>query len=149
MAKSNKKRGFRHSLTFKILCGMAVLFVLGIIYNMIVAEDAEVASEIKEEEEMRKAALDTLDIIGDYLWPNAKPVVSKDTAAVKKEEDRKGDERKEDKNEGKTSREIEMPEVQLPPAPAPATDPIPAIDPKPSAPTVEKMDASKVEKIEQ
>lgn len=149
MAINGKKQGFRHSLTFKILCGLTALFVLGIIYNMIVAEDDELDREMKEEEEMRKAELDTLDIIGDYLWPDAKPSISKDTAAVKKEENRKTDERKNGENEGKTSRDIEMPEVQLPPAPAPATDPIPTIDPKPSAPTIEKMDAPKVEKIEQ
>ena len=44
MAKENKKRKFTSTLTFKILLGLLVLFVLGLFYNFIVAED-DVASE--------------------------------------------------------------------------------------------------------
>ena len=38
MAGNGKKHGFTHTLTFKVLCGFVVLFVLGLIYNFIVAE---------------------------------------------------------------------------------------------------------------
>jgi len=72
MAKENKKRKFTNTLTFKILLGLLVLFVLGLFYNFIVAEDDVVSEQEKQEEQQRKAALDTIDVVGDYLWSNPK-----------------------------------------------------------------------------
>ena len=72
MAKENKKRKFTSTLTFKILLGLLVLFVLGLFYNFIVAEDDVVSEQEKQEEQQRKAALDTIDVVGDYLWSSPK-----------------------------------------------------------------------------
>ena len=72
MATENKKRKFTSTLTFKILLGLLVLFVLGLFYNFIVAEDDVVSEQEKQEEQQRKAALDTIDVVGDYLWSSPK-----------------------------------------------------------------------------
>ena len=74
MSNQNKQRKFTKSLTFKVLCGLAVLVFLGLIYNFIVASDDVPMTEQEEEEvQKRNAEVDTIDIVGDYLWPNMKP----------------------------------------------------------------------------
>lgn len=39
MSDQKKQHKFRKSLTFKVLCGLVVLLVLGLVYNFIVAAD--------------------------------------------------------------------------------------------------------------
>ena len=74
MSNQNKQRKFTKSLTFKVLCGLAVLVFLGLIYNLIVAsDDAPMTEQEEEEVQKRNAYADTIDIVGDYLWPNMKP----------------------------------------------------------------------------
>ena len=74
MSNQNKQRKFTKSLTFKVLCGLAVLVFLGLIYNLIVAsDDAPMTEQEEEEVQKRNADADTIDIVGDYLWPNMKP----------------------------------------------------------------------------
>lgn len=74
MSNQNKQRKFTKSLTFKVLCGLAVLVFLGLIYNLIVAsDDAPMTEQEEEEVQKRNADVDTIDIVGDYLWPNMKP----------------------------------------------------------------------------
>ncbi|WP_242403060.1 hypothetical protein [Prevotella scopos] len=74
MSNQNKQHKFTKSLTFRILCVLAILIVLGLIYNFIVAADDTPMTEQEEEEvQKRNADADTIDIIGDYLWPQMKP----------------------------------------------------------------------------
>ena len=166
MAGNGKKHGFTHTLTFKVLCGFVVLFVLGMIYNFIVAENSDISEEEKEVEEQRKAAQDTLDIVGNYLWPDMKPRTEdllSDEEKAKTEADKKANEAAQKKAaQGEQgSQDINMPKVNLPPVPTPAADPVPGVAPVatpkatkpgvsiPSGPTIEKLEAPKVEKIEQ
>ena len=152
MARNNKKRGFRHSLTFKILCGLVVLFLLGMAYNFIVAENDEISEEEKVEEEQRKAALDTLDVIGDYLWPASKPsqedlLTGDEKAALEEAKNKKAEDKETQKAVKKESDEMNS-EVSNP-IPAPAADPVPTISPKPApAPSIEKVESPRVEQLE-
>ena len=73
MTGEDKKRKFTSTLTFKILIGVLVLFVLGLFYNFIIAEDETISEQKQQEEQQRNAVLDTVDVIGDYLWPDQKP----------------------------------------------------------------------------
>ena len=155
MAGNGKKHGFTHTLTFKVLCSFVVLFVLGLIYNFIVAENSDISEEEKEVEEQRKAAQDTLDIVGNYLWPDMKPR----TEDLLSDEEKAAQKKAAQGEQG--SQDINMPKVNLPPVPTPAADPVPGVAPVatpkatkpgvsiPSGPTIEKLEAPKVEKIEQ
>ena len=74
MSIQNRKRKFTKSIAFKVLCGLVILILLGIGYNLVVADDdSPLSEEEQEEEQQRTADKDTIDIVGDYLWPNAKP----------------------------------------------------------------------------
>ena len=73
MTGEDKKRKFTSTLTFKILIGVLVLFVLGLFYNFIIAENETISEQKQQEEQQRNAVLDTVDVIGDYLWPDQKP----------------------------------------------------------------------------
>lgn len=151
MSKQNGRRKFTKTLTFKVLCGLVVLFLLGLCYNIIVAEDdVPMSEEEQEEEQQRKADMDTIDIVGDYLWPRMKPSrqdMMTDEEKAKEKEDAKDKQDKTD-HEAKSSAASggEAPMA----APAPPVTPAPAPNPtaKPSAPTIEKMNAPRVEKIE-
>lgn len=151
MSKQNGRRKFTKTLTFKVLCGLVVLFLLGLCYNIIVAEDdVSMSEEEQEEEQQRKADMDTIDIVGDYLWPRMKPSrqdMMTDEEKAKEKEDAKD---KQDKaaHEAKSS-DASSGEAPMA-APAPPVTPAPAPDPttKPSSPTIEKMNAPRVEKIE-
>ena len=146
MSKQNGRRKFTKTLTFKVLCGLVVLFLLGLCYNIIVAEDDVSMSE----EQQRKADMDTIDIVGDYLWPRMKPSrqdMMTDEEKAKEKEDAKDKQDKAD-HEAKSS-DASSGEAPMA-APAPPVTPAPAPDPttKPSSPTIEKMNAPRVEKIE-
>ena len=92
----NKKRKFTKSLTFKVLCGLVVIVLLGIGYNLIVDDkDSPLSEEEQEEEQQRTADKDTIDIVGDYLWPHAKS--SKDDLTAKDDKDKDADEVKDKK----------------------------------------------------
>ena len=85
-----KHKGFRKTITFKVLIGLAALILLGIIYNVFIrrSQTQDMTDDEKEEEAARKAALDTMDVVGDYLWPDSKP------AKKEKQEDEKEEEGK-------------------------------------------------------
>lgn len=69
MSIQNKKRKFTKSIAFKVLCGLVILLLLGIGYNLVVADDdSPLSEEEQEEEQQRTADKDTIDIVGDYLW---------------------------------------------------------------------------------
>ena len=73
MSNQNKQRKFTKSLTFKALCVLVVLVFLGLIYNFIVSsDDGPMTEQEQEEVQKRNADVDTIDIVGDYLWPNMK-----------------------------------------------------------------------------
>lgn len=151
-----KKKKITNSLTFKVLCGLVVVVVLAMAYNFIVNSGSD-SKEAEEEERVRaeqvKAEKDTIDIIGDYLWPNSAPnksvseitgieePSSKDGAAKKAAETKN--------NVEKTS----SGEVHRDPIPAPAHDAVPPAVPQVSnkndvAPVIEKIETPKVEKID-
>ncbi|GAB6976211.1 hypothetical protein [Prevotella falsenii] len=151
MAKENRKRKFTSTLTFKILLGILVLFVLGLFYNFIIAEDDVVSEQEKQEEQQRKAALDTVDVVGDYLWSSPKPRkedLTTDDEKTKAEAEIKKMVEEARTNAAKKAKENNNAASAPPtPLPAPAVEPVPA---KPAtAPLVEKMSAPKIEKIEQ
>lgn len=151
-----KKRKITNSLTFKVLCGLVVVVVLAMAYNFIVNSGSD-NKKAEEEEQLRaeqvKAEKDTIDIVGDYLWPNSTrnknvPEVtdieefsSKDEAAKKAAETKNKVE--------KTSSDA----AHRDPIPAPAHDAVPPAVPQVSnkndvAPVIEKIETPKVEKID-
>ena len=150
----NKKRKFTKSLTFKVLCGLVVIVLLGIGYNLIVDDkDSPLSEEEQEEEQQRTADKDTIDIVGDYLWPHAKPSKSELTAEDGKDKDADEAKDKTDKADKTKSTDInshqgsnEAP-MAAPASPEPIT-PDPEPSSKSSAPTIEKMNAPKIERID-
>lgn len=150
----NKKRKFTKSLTFKVLCGLVVIVLLGIGYNLIVDDkDSPLSEEEQEEEQQRTADKDTIDIVGDYLWPHAKRSRSELTAEDGKNKDADEAKDKTDKADKAKSTDInshqesnEAP-MAAPASPAPTT-PDPEPSGKSSAPTIEKMNAPKIERID-
>ena len=134
MSNQHTRRKFTSTLTFKMLCGLVVLVLLGLAYNFIVAEDdTPLTDEAQEEELQRNADRDTIDIVGDYLWPKAK----------QSRQDMMTDEQK----PAGGSLQDDYSEA---PVPAPAPDAAPSSDPpaRQTAPAIEKMGAPKIEKIE-
>ena len=150
----SKKRKFTKSLTFKVLCGLVVIVLLGIGYNLIVDDkDSPLSEEEQEEEQQRTADKDTIDIVGDYLWPHAKRSRSELTAEDGKNKDADEAKNKTDKADKTKSTNInthqesnEAP-MAAPASPAPTT-PDPEPSSKSSAPTIEKMNAPKVERLD-
>lgn len=69
-----RHEGFRHTMLFKVLIGLALLILLGVIYSVFISPDERqtMTDDESESEAARQAALDTLDVVGDYLWPGAK-----------------------------------------------------------------------------
>ena len=132
MSNQHTRRKFTSTLTFKMLCGLVVLVLLGLAYNFIVAEDR-----------------DTIDIVGDYLWPKAK-LSRQDmmTDEQKAAETDKGKAAKAD--EEKPAGGSLQDDHSEAPVPAPAPDAVPSSDPpaRQTAPAIEKMGAPKIEKIE-
>ena len=145
MSNQNKQRKFTKSLTFKVLCGLAVLVFLGLIYNLIVAsDDAPMTEQEEEEVQKRNADADTIDIVGDYLWPNMKP--SKEDMMTDEEKAAEADKAKAGKDDKgrEASNQYDAPIA----APAPDVTPSSELPAKQTAPSIEKMDAPKIEKIE-
>lgn len=147
MSNQNKQRKFTKSLTFKVLCGLAVLVFLGLIYNLIVAsDDAPMTEQEEEEVQKRNADADTIDIVGDYLWPNVKP--SKEDMMTDEEKADKAKAGKDDKGK-EASDKVQSNQHDAPiAAPAPDIAPSSELPAKQAAPSIEKMDAPKIEKIE-
>ena len=147
----NKKRKFTKSLTFKVLCGLVVIVLLGIGYNLIVDDkDSPLSEEEQEEEQQRTADKDTIDIVGDYLWPHAKSSKDELTAKDKTADEAKDKTDKADKAKSKEStshQESNEAPMAAPASPAPTT-PDPEPSSKSSAPTIEKMNAPKIERID-
>ena len=139
----NKKRKFTKSLTFKVLCGLVVIVLLGIGYNLIVDDkDSPLSEEEQEEEQQRTADKDTIDIVGDYLWPHAKS--SKDDLTAKDKTDKADKAKSKESTSHQESNEAPM---AAPASPAPTT-PDPEPSGKSSAPTIEKMNTPKVERLD-
>jgi len=133
-----------------MLCGLVVLVLLGLAYNFIVAEDdTPLIDEAQEEELQRNADRDTIDIVGDYLWPKAKQSrQDMMTDEQKAAETDKGKAAKAD--EEKPAGGSLQDDYSEAPVPAPAPDAAPSSDPpaRQTAPAIEKMGAPKIEKIE-
>lgn len=150
MTKSSIKNKVKRSLTLKIVLGCFVLVILGLVYNLIVSEDDSPLTEDEQSaEDLRKADQDTIDVVGDYLWPGMKTasseVTSEEKEKVKEEEQQK---EKQKVQTQPTASKTESDENLSPvPEPAPATAPQPAPE-QPSAPIIEKLGAPKVEKID-
>ena len=150
MSNQNKKRKFTKSLSFKVLCGLLVLLFLGLIYNFIVAvDDAPMTEQEEEEVQKRNADADTIDIVGDYLWSKMKPSKEKMmTDEEKAAEAEKAKTGKEDTREA-SSEKVQSNHYEAPiAAPAPDIAPSSERPAKQTAPSIEKMEAPKIEKIE-
>lgn len=150
MSNQNKKRKFTKSLTFKVLCGLVVLLCLGLIYNFIVASDDVPMTEQEEEEvQQRNADVDTIDIVGNYLWPNMKPsredMMTDEEKAAEAEKAKTG---KEDKEKASLEK-VQSNHYDAPiAAPAPDIAPSSELPAKQVAPSIEKMEVPRIEKIE-
>ena len=150
MSNQKKQRKFTKSLTFKVLCGLVVLVLLGLIYNLIVGGDNAPMTEAEQEEvQKRNADVDTIDIVGNYLWPDMKPskqdMMTDEEKAAEAEKAKAGKEGKEKASEEKVqSNHYEAPIA----APAPDIAPPADLPAKQTAPAIEKMEAPKIEKIE-
>ena len=150
MSNQNKQRKFTKSLTFKVLCGLAVLVFLGLIYNLIVAADDVPMTEQEEEEvQKRNAEVDTIDVVGNYLWPKMKSSrEDKMTDEEKAAEAEKAKVGKDDKGK-EASDKVQSNQYDAPiAAPAPDVAPSSELPAKQAAPSIEKMEAPKIEKIE-
>ena len=150
MSNQNKQHKFTKSLTFKVLCGLAVLVFLGLIYNLIVAsDDAPMTEQEEEEVQKRNAEVDTIDVVGNYLWSKMKSsredkMIDEEKAAeVEKAKAGKDDKGKE------ASDKVQSNQYDAPiAAPAPDVAPSSELPAKQAAPSIEKMEAPKIEKIE-
>lgn len=150
MAQKRRKTKFTHTLFFKVLCGAAMIVVMGLIYYFAIAEDKPAPTqEVLEEELQRKADLDTLDIIGNYLWPNMR---------LSKEDLLTTEEKTKDETDSRTGNEAtyskKNPESEgaskAAPVPEPATVPTQPqdIQVKSAAPSIEKVTTPHIEQIE-
>lgn len=150
-----KHKGFRHTLTFKILIGLAVLILLGIIYNVFIrrSQTADMTDDEKNEEAARKASLDTIDVVGDYLWPDVKPAKTDNEEKKDEEEEGKPVEHAQEQPvaDAATEEDIENATGQNAESSDASADDEQSKDKKdkkPEAPKVEKMDKPTVEEIE-
>ena len=150
MSNQNKQRKFTKSLTFKVLCGLAVLVFLGLIYNLIVAsDDAPMTEQEEEEVQKRNAEVDTIDVVGNYLWPKIKS--SREDKMIDEEKAAEAEKAKAGKDDkGKeASDKVQSNQYDAPiAAPAPDITPSSELPAKQTAPSIEKMEAPKIEKIE-
>ena len=150
MSNQNKQRKFTKSLTFKVLCGLAILVFLGLIYNLIVAsDDAPMTEQEEEEVQKRNAEVDTIDVVGDYLWPNMKSsrknmMTDEENAAEAEKTKARKEEKEKESSEKVLSNHYEVPIA----APAPDIAPSSELPAKQMAPSIEKIEAPKIEKIE-
>ena len=150
MLKQHIQHRFTGTLTFKVLLGLIVLVLLGLAYNFIVAEDdAPLADDAQEEELQHDADRDTIDIVGDYLWPKmkaSKQDMMTDEAKAgdggKGKDARAAEEKAAGAKTGDDHSEAPVP-VPAPDVTSPAEQPA-----RQSAPAIEKMEAPKIEKIE-
>lgn len=150
MSNQNKQRKFTKSLTFKVLCGLAVLVFLGLIYNLIVAsDDAPMTEQEEEEVQKRNAEVDTIDVVGNYLWSKMKS--SREDKMIDEEKAAEAEKAKAGKDDkGKeASDKVQSNQYNAPiAAPAPDVAPSSELPAKQVAPSIEKMEAPKIEKIE-
>lgn len=150
MLKQHIQHRFTGTLTFKVLLGLIVLVLLGLAYNFIVAEDdAPLADDAQEEELQHDADRDTIDIVGDYLWPKMK--ASKQDMMTDEAKAGDGGKGKDARPAGEKAAGAKTGDDHSEaPVPVPAPDvTFPAEQPaRQSAPAIEKMEAPKIEKIE-
>ena len=150
MSNQNKKRKFTKLLTFKVLFGLVVLVFLGLIYNLIVAFDEVPMTEQEEEEvQQRNAEVDTIDVVGNYLWPKMKS--SREDKMIDEEKAAEAEKAKAGKDDkGKEASDKVLSNQYDAPIAAPAPDVAPSseLPAKQAAPSIEKMEAPKIEKIE-
>ena len=109
MANEAKKRKFISSFTFKLLLVLLVLLGFGLFYNLVIAEDDIVSEQEQQEEQQRNAVLDTVDVVGDYLWQNRKlhkndMTAGEETAADKDDAHKDNGENKSDTHRKEASR---------------------------------------------
>ena len=150
MSNQNKQRKFTKSLTFKVLCGLAVLVFLGLIYNLIVAsDDAPITEQEEEEVQKRNAEVDTIDVVGNYLWSKMKS--SREDKMIDEEKAAEAEKAKAGKDDkGKeASDKVQSNQYDAPiAAPAPDFAPSSELPAKQMAPSIDKIEAPKIEKIE-
>ena len=150
MANEGKKRKFISSLTFKLLVMILILFGFGLFYNFVIAEDDVVSEQEQQEEQQRNAVLDTVDVVGDYLWPNRK---SRKRDLTTNEENVKSNSETKKNNEEtiiNTQRKAEKENQENVTANDPTqTVPTKTVSKPATTPTIEKVSSPKVEKIEQ
>ena len=150
MSNQNKQHKFTKSLTFKVLFGLVVLVFLGLIYNLIVAsDDAPMTEQEEEEVQKRNAEVDTIDVVGNYLWPKMKS--SREDKMIDEEKAAEAEKAKAGKDDkGKeASDKVQSNQYDAPiAAPAPDVTPSSELPAKQAAPSIEKMEAPKIEKIE-
>ena len=113
------------------------------------SDDGPMTEQEQEEVQKRNADVDTIDIVGDYLWPNMKPskedMMTDEEKAAEAEKAKAG---KDDKGK-EASDKVQSNQYDAPiAAPAPDIAPSSELPVKQVAPSIEKMEAPKIEKIE-
>lgn len=140
--KPKKAKGRWHKRFFVALYLLIVVALFGLFYNFVVRDNGGTA-DTDEENTKTISKYDTLDVIGDYLWPGMKL----DTGIDEEEEDKKDDEKKEAveqaapviEAEAATEQDIEDATGLTPTTPATATSP--AETPKGEQPNAPKIEA--------
>lgn len=141
-----KKKSRWHRWFFGVLYLVIVMALFGLFYNFVVRDERGAVSE-DEEATTGVSKYDTLDVLGDYLWPGMKF----DNAAD--DEDKEKDDKEKDKQqkaapvieaEAATAADIEEATGISVTDPAATTAPAD----NPNAPKVEQMEGPKVEMLE-
>ena len=136
MSKEFKWNGFWHSTLAKVAGGVFVLVIIGVLVTCTGKGKPKISSDVDGEEYERNSEFDTLDVLGDYLFPNAP--LQKDMTVT------------EDKTEAKDTKKTDAAgdddgEIleSADPTSAPAEEIIPITPvevPKTAAPTIEKIE---------
>ena len=131
-----KWNGFWHSTLAKIAGGVFVVIIFLLLVHCGAKGKADVAVDDAEEVQTSNPEYDDLDVLGDYLFPDAplqKDVTVEEDKAEKKEEKKSGP-------DGDVGGEI-LESADPTSAPAEEIVPVTPVEtPKTSAPTVEKIE---------
>lgn len=138
---SQKKKAHWHKRFFVALYLLIVVALFGLFYNFVV-RDNDGTADVESEESTRITKYDTLDVIGDYLWPGMKL----DEGIDGEEEKDKKDEKKEVQQaaptiEAEAATEQDIEDATGLTSSDPATANAPAEQPKADNPNAPKIEA--------
>ncbi len=120
--KKNTKHCFTKSIKFKLIIALLICIAFGAFYNFVISPSTDIDQNQIVEEEQHKATLDTLDIVGDYLW-KGKRLKDKIDDNSSKSSNRKtkaaNKTKKHSENKKDVEEKIDLPKIVLPESPKP------------------------------